>query len=48
MLIGTTVGLLLGARMPARMQQSLTTGLGLYTLVLGVSMALRIFTEPGA
>jgi uncharacterized membrane protein YqgA involved in biofilm formation len=47
-LIGTTVGLLLGARMPARMQVSLTTGLGLYTLVLGVSMALRIFTEPGA
>jgi uncharacterized membrane protein YqgA involved in biofilm formation len=47
-LIGTTVGLLLGARMPARMQESLTTGLGLYTLVLGVSMALHIFTEPGA
>jgi uncharacterized membrane protein YqgA involved in biofilm formation len=47
-LIGTTVGLLLGARMPARMQESLTTGLGLYTLVLGVSMALRILTEPGA
>jgi uncharacterized membrane protein YqgA involved in biofilm formation len=47
-LIGTTVGLLLGARMPARMQGSLTTGLGLYTLVLGVSMAIRIFTDPGA
>ena len=47
-LIGTTVGLLLGARMPTRMQGSLTTGLGLYTLVLGVSMAIRIFTDPGA
>ena len=47
-LIGTTVGLLLGARMPARMQESLTTGLGLYTLALGVSMAIRIFTDPRA
>lgn len=47
-LIGTTVGLLLGARMPRRMQESLTTGLGLYTLVLGVSMAIRVFTDPGA
>jgi uncharacterized membrane protein YqgA involved in biofilm formation len=47
-LIGTTLGLLLGARMSLRMQEGLTTGLGLYTLVLGVSMALRIFTEPGA
>ncbi len=47
-LIGATVGLLLGARMPARMQESLTTGLGLYTLVLGVSMATRIFTDPRA
>jgi uncharacterized membrane protein YqgA involved in biofilm formation len=47
-LIGTSVGLLLGARMPKGMQASLTTGLGLYTLVLGVSMALRIFTDPGA
>lgn len=46
--IGATVGLLLGARMPARMQESLTTGLGLYTLVLGVSMAIRIFTDPAA
>ena len=47
-LIGTTVGLLLGSRMPMRMQESLTTGLGLYTLVIGFSMAIRIFTDPGA
>ena len=47
-LVGTTAGLLLGARMPRGMQGSLTTGLGLYTLVLGVSMALRIFTDPKA
>lgn len=45
-LIGTTVGLLLGARMPPRMQQSLTSGLGLFTMVIGLSMALRIFTDP--
>jgi uncharacterized protein len=47
-LVGATAGLLLGARMPRRMQESLTTGLGLYTLVLGISMALRIFTDPKA
>lgn len=47
-LLGTTLGLLLGARMPARMQQSLTDGLGLFTLVIGASMALRIFTDPSS
>ncbi len=45
-LLGTTLGLLAGARIPARMQQSLTTGLGLFTLVIGLSMALRIFSDP--
>lgn len=45
-LIGTLLGVLVGARMPARMQESLTTGLGFFTTVLGVSMALRIFTDP--
>jgi uncharacterized membrane protein YqgA involved in biofilm formation len=45
-LIGTTAGLLLGARMPRRMQESLTTGLGLFTILIGLSMALRIFTDP--
>jgi uncharacterized protein len=47
-LIGTTAGLLLGARMPRRMQESLTTGLGLFTILIGLSMALRIFTDPAA
>jgi uncharacterized membrane protein YqgA involved in biofilm formation len=32
--------------MPRRMQESLTTGLGFFTVVLGVSMAIRIFTDP--
>jgi uncharacterized protein len=45
-LIGTTVGLLVGSRMPERMQQSLTSGLGLFTLAIGMAMALRIFTDP--
>jgi len=45
-LLGTTIGLLAGARVPRRMQESLTTGLGLFTLVLGVAGALRIFTDP--
>ncbi len=44
-LIGTTLGLLAGARMPEQMQRSLTDGLGLFTLVIGLAMALRIFTD---
>lgn len=45
-LLGTTVGLLAGARVPPRMQESLTTGLGFFTLVIAASMALPIFTSP--
>ena len=45
-LVGTLLGLLAGSRMPRRMQESLTTGLGFFTVVLGVSMAIRIFTDP--
>lgn len=44
-LVGTVIGLAIGARMPARLQSSLTTGLGLFTVVLGMSMALRLFTD---
>ena len=47
-LIGTTLGLLLGARMPARLQSSLTDGLGLFTLIIGVALALRAFTASSA
>ena len=47
-LVGTLVGLLVGARMPARMQTSLTTGLGLFVVLIGLSMGLRIFTDPAA
>ena len=45
-LLGTLVEVTLGARMPARMQSSLTTGLGLFTVLIGLSMGLRIFTDP--
>lgn len=47
-LIGTTIGLLAGGRLPPRMRESLTTGTGFFTVVLGISMALRIFTDPAA
>ena len=36
-LIGATIGMLIGARMPKRMQESLTDGLGLFTIVLGLA-----------
>jgi uncharacterized membrane protein YqgA involved in biofilm formation len=45
-LVGVTLGLLVGSRMPERMQQSLTAGLGLFTLAIGLSMALPIFNDP--
>jgi uncharacterized membrane protein YqgA involved in biofilm formation len=47
-LLGTSIGLLAGARVPPRMQESLTTGLGFFTLVIAASMALPIFTSPDA
>ena len=45
-LAGTAIGLLLGSRMPERMRDTLTVGLGLFTIVLGTGMGLRIFTDP--
>lgn len=47
-LIGTLIGLALGTRMPPPMQSSLTTGLGLFTVLIGLSMGLRVFTDPAA
>jgi uncharacterized protein len=46
--LGTTIGLLAGARVPRRMQESLTTGLGFFVVALGLSMTLRIFTDDAA
>lgn len=45
-LAGTIIGLLVGSRMSNRMQSTLTDGLGLFTLIIGASMALSIFTSP--
>jgi len=47
-LLGTLIGVLAGSRMPDRMQSSLTTALGLFTALLGVSMGLGIFTDSAA
>jgi uncharacterized protein len=46
--LGTTVGLLAAARVSARLQESLTTALGLFTLVLATSMGIQVFTDPAA
>jgi uncharacterized membrane protein YqgA involved in biofilm formation len=47
-LIGTLVGAALGGRMPARIQGTLTDGLGLFTMLLGVAMGLSVLTDPAA
>lgn len=44
-LIGTSLGLLAEARVPPRMRESLTTGVAFFVVPLGISMALRIFTD---
>ncbi len=45
-LAGTAIGLLLGSRMPERMRGTLTVGLGLVTVLLGIPMGTRILTDP--
>ena len=47
-LIGTTIGLLIGGRMPARLQQTLTDALGLFTLALGLALTLRLLMDATA
>jgi uncharacterized protein len=44
-LVGTTLGLLAGGRLPARVGESLTSGLGLFVMVLGVTTAASIFSD---
>ncbi|MBN1966107.1 MAG: DUF554 domain-containing protein, partial [Anaerolineae bacterium] len=39
--IGSATGLLIGGRLPERIQQSVVTGLGLVTLVVGIDNALQ-------
>ena len=45
-LVGTAVGTLLGGRLPERIRETVIHGLGLFTLVLGVSQALEAFRPP--
>lgn len=47
-LVGTVIGILIGSRMPERLQSGLTAGLGMFTLLIGASMGLRIFTDGQA
>lgn len=47
-LVGTFIGLIAGSRMPARMHSSLTTGLGLFTAAIGMSLSLAIFGDEAA
>ncbi len=47
-LIGTTVGLVAASWISPRLRESLTTGLGLFTLVIATSMGLEVFTDPTA
>jgi uncharacterized membrane protein YqgA involved in biofilm formation len=46
-LLGTTVGVLAGTRVPAALRESLTTGIGLFVAVLATVMAASVFTDPG-
>jgi uncharacterized membrane protein YqgA involved in biofilm formation len=47
-LIGTTVGLLVAGRFSERLRESLTIGIGLFTLGIAASMTLPVFTDPRA
>ncbi len=40
-IIGSTLGLLFGARLPNRLKNTVTAGLGLFTLAIGISMFLE-------
>jgi uncharacterized protein len=47
-LVGTTIGLLAGSRIPKRMQETLTDGLGLFTLAIGFALSLRLLMDRTA
>jgi uncharacterized membrane protein YqgA involved in biofilm formation len=47
-LIGATVGLLVAGRFSERLRESLTIGIGLFTLGIAASMTLPVFTDPSA
>ena len=41
-LIGGSLGMLFGARLPERVRQTVVAGLGLFTLVIGLQMAFKM------
>jgi len=41
-LIGGTLGMIFGARLPDRVRQTVVAGLGLFTLAIGLQMALKM------
>ncbi len=45
-LAGTTVGILAGGRLSQSLRSSLTDGIGIFTLVIGANLALRLFNDP--
>jgi uncharacterized membrane protein YqgA involved in biofilm formation len=45
-LAGTALGTLLGGRLPERIRETVLHGLGLFTLVLGISQGLEAFRPP--
>ena len=45
-LVGTTVGTLLGGRLPERVRETVLHALGLVTLVVGISQGLEAFRPP--
>jgi len=44
-LVGTTIGLIVGTRMPARLQSTLTDGLGLFVIALGLAQTLKLLLD---
>jgi uncharacterized membrane protein YqgA involved in biofilm formation len=47
-LVGGTIGMLVGSRMPQRIQQTLTDGLGLFTLAIAFALALQLLMNRSA
>lgn len=45
-LVGTTVGVVAGGRLSPRLRSSLTDAIGIFTLVIGANLALRLFNDP--
>lgn len=45
-LVGTAVGTLLGGRLPDRIRETVIHGLGMFTIVLGISQGLEAFRPP--